>query len=84
MTLKVGTIIDRYGSPFGNFTSPVKTSFEERSVPGKEPEPFRRRSFTGRASQLGRLPSVLPHVQVVGLACTASCEIAVGIRVPGG
>ncbi len=32
-TLKKGIIIDRYGSKYGNYTSPVDTSFEARALP---------------------------------------------------
>ena len=35
-TIKQGTIIDRYGSKYGNYTSPIGTSFEERALPYKE------------------------------------------------
>lgn len=32
-TLEVGTIIDRYGNPYGSFTSPLGTPYVERSLP---------------------------------------------------
>lgn len=35
-TIKQGTIIDRYGSKYGNYTSPIGTSFEARALPYKD------------------------------------------------
>lgn len=32
-TIKKGTIIDSYGSKYGNYTSPAGTSFEARALP---------------------------------------------------
>lgn len=33
ITLKPGTIIDRYGSPSGYFLAPLNTSYDERALP---------------------------------------------------
>lgn len=35
-TLSKGTVIDRYGSKYGNYTSPVGTPFDQRALPYKE------------------------------------------------
>ena len=32
-TLEVGTIIDRYGNPYGKYTSPVGVPYEQRALP---------------------------------------------------
>ncbi|MDE7333384.1 MAG: TNT domain-containing protein [Lachnospiraceae bacterium] len=32
-TLAVGTIIDRYGNPYGKYTSPVGVPYEQRALP---------------------------------------------------
>lgn len=36
VTLEGGTVIDRYGSPKGNYTSPVGASYESRALPYTE------------------------------------------------
>ncbi|MDR3494059.1 MAG: TNT domain-containing protein [Ancalomicrobiaceae bacterium] len=33
VTLPVGTVVDRYGSPFGTFTSPAGIPYEQRALP---------------------------------------------------
>lgn len=35
-TLEVGTVIDRYGSVYGKYTSPLGTAYESRALPYKE------------------------------------------------
>lgn len=32
-TLDVGTIIDRYGNPYGKYTSPIGVPYEQRALP---------------------------------------------------
>ncbi|RAX45808.1 hypothetical protein DQ354_07965 [Arthrobacter sp. AQ5-06] len=57
VVLQPGHLIDRYGAPFGNFTSPVGENFPDRALPDFSLEKFARRDGYHQYEVLHELPA---------------------------
>lgn len=57
VVLQPGHLINRYGAPFGNFTSPVGENFPDRALPDFSLEKFARRDGYHQYEVLHELPA---------------------------